>query len=150
MTAVAKKPHQYRTFRISPGDTNRLAIVFDPVAEQVPFITCVEIFDVGGKTSPNVHHRAHEMFFVLKGQGQAFCNGERTAINTGDSLLLPPGATMSYDINGFSQTMKTAGVALITDPELIKQKSRDFYWFSPIIEPQLAHKTAELVVQPAT
>ena len=92
MPAVKKSPREYRAFRISPGDTNRLAIVFDPVGEQTPFIACVEIFDVAGRTPPNVHVRAHEMFFVLKGEGLAHADGEAFPIRTGDSLLLPPGS----------------------------------------------------------
>jgi len=92
MPAVKKSPREYRAFRISPGDTNRLAIVFDPVGEQTSFIACVEIFDVAGRTPPNVHVRAHEMFFVLKGEGLAHADGESFPIRAGDSLLLPPGS----------------------------------------------------------
>ena len=92
MPAVKKSPSEYRAFRISPGDTNRLAIIFDPVGEQTSFIACVEIFDVGGRTPPNVHVRAHEMFFVLKGEGLAHADGESFPIRAGDSLLLPPGS----------------------------------------------------------
>ena len=92
MPAVKKSPSEYRAFRISPGDTNRLAIVFDPVGEQTSFIACVEIFDVAGRTPPNVHVRAHEMFFVLKGEGLAHADGESFPIRAGDSLLLPPGS----------------------------------------------------------
>ena len=92
MPAIKKSPSEYRAFRISPGDTNRLAIVFDPVGEQTSFIACVEIFDVAGRTPPNVHVRAHEMFFVLKGEGLAHADGESFPIRAGDSLLLPPGS----------------------------------------------------------
>jgi mannose-6-phosphate isomerase-like protein (cupin superfamily) len=92
MPAVKKSPSEYRAFRISPGDTNRLAIVFDPVGEQTSFIACVEIFDVAGRTPPNVHVRAHEMFFVLKGEGLTHADGESFPIRAGDSLLLPPGS----------------------------------------------------------
>ena len=95
MPAVKKSPREYRAFRISPGDTNRLAILFDPVGEQTSFIACVEIFDVAGRTPPNVHARAHEMFFVLKGEGLAHADGESFPIRAGDSLLLPRGRPTS-------------------------------------------------------
>lgn len=36
----------------------------------------------------------------------------------------------------------------IDDPALVKLKSRDFYWYSPILKTELKHLTADLVVQP--
>ena len=92
MPPVKKSVADYRAFRISPGDTNRLAIIFDPAGEATSFIACVEIFDVGGRTPPNVHQRAHEMFFVLKGEGVAHADGATLPVKAGDSLLLPPGS----------------------------------------------------------
>jgi mannose-6-phosphate isomerase-like protein (cupin superfamily) len=50
----------------------------------------VEIFDVGGKTPPNRHQLAVEVFFVLKGEGLATCDGKTVPIKAGDSLLVPP------------------------------------------------------------
>lgn len=41
-----------------------------------------------------------------------------------------------------------AGIEMIDDPILVKQKSRDFYWYSPILKPQLRDKFAELVAVP--
>ena len=100
MPAIKKSPGEYRAFRISPGDSNRLAIVFDPPGEGTRFIACVEIFDVGGRTPPNAHLRAHEMFFVLKGQGVAHADGQAVSIETGDSLLVPPGSTHVIENTG--------------------------------------------------
>jgi mannose-6-phosphate isomerase-like protein (cupin superfamily) len=100
MPAIKKSPGEYRAFRISPGDSNRLAIVFDPPGEGTSFIACVEIFDVGGRTPPNEHLRAHEMFFVLKGQGVAYADGQAVSIETGDSLLVPPGSTHVIENTG--------------------------------------------------
>ena len=37
---------------------------------------------------------------------------------------------------------------VIDDPALVKLKSRDFYWYSPILKQQLKDVTADLVVQP--
>ena len=48
-----------------------------------------EIFDVGGKTPPNRHQLAVEMFFIFKGEGQATCDGKTVQIRAGDSLLVP-------------------------------------------------------------
>ncbi|MGQ4645982.1 cupin domain-containing protein [Lyngbya aestuarii] len=90
MIPVVKSPQDYQTFRISSNDSNRLAIVFDPAASDISLTFCVEIFDVGGKTPPNRHQIAVEMFFILKGEGLATCDGKTIAIRPGDSLLVPP------------------------------------------------------------
>jgi mannose-6-phosphate isomerase-like protein (cupin superfamily) len=90
---VVKSPTDYQAFRISPQDTNRLAIVFDPQIANMSLTLCVEIFDIGGKTPPNRHQLAVEMFFVLKGEGLATCDGKNIAIQAGDSILVPPTGT---------------------------------------------------------
>ncbi|MEL6221039.1 MAG: cupin domain-containing protein [Cyanobacteria bacterium J06627_8] len=87
---IFKKPTDYQAYRISPNDTNRLAIVFDPSVSDVSLTTCVEIFDVGGKTPPNRHQFAVEMFFILKGEGLATCDGKTVSVQAGDSVLVPP------------------------------------------------------------
>jgi mannose-6-phosphate isomerase-like protein (cupin superfamily) len=87
---VLKTPKDYQAYRISPADSNRLAIVFDPVIANMSLTYCVEIFDVGGKTPPNRHQLAVEMFFILKGEGLASCDGKTVPIQAGDSILVPP------------------------------------------------------------
>ena len=89
MIPDVKSPKDYQAFRISPHDTNRLAIVFDPMTDNISFTFCVEIFDVGGKTPPNRHLHAAEMFFILKGEGRATCDGKTVPIRAGDSILVP-------------------------------------------------------------
>jgi FAD/FMN-containing dehydrogenase len=39
---------------------------------------------------------------------------------------------------------------ILTDPQLVQQLSRDFYWYSPILRQLLQNKTADFVVQPLT
>ncbi|MEO1131269.1 MAG: cupin domain-containing protein [Cyanobacteria bacterium J06639_1] len=87
---TVRSPRDYRAYRISPHDTNRLALVFDPTSDDVTFTCCVEIYDVGGKTPPNRHQHAAEMFFILKGEGRAHCDGKVVELRSGDSLLVPP------------------------------------------------------------
>ncbi|TCU29295.1 FAD/FMN-containing dehydrogenase [Rhizobium azibense] len=41
-----------------------------------------------------------------------------------------------------------AGIAIEDNPALVRQKSRDFYWYSPILKAQLDNVTADLVVTP--
>jgi hypothetical protein len=40
------------------------------------------------------------------------------------------------------------GIAVEDNPALVRQKSRDFYWYSPILKGQLDGVTADLVVTP--
>lgn len=86
-----RRARDCRVSRISPADTNKFVMTVDPIADKTPFISVVEIFDVGGKTPPNTHQDAHEMFYVLSGRGRAHCNGESFDIEKGDTLVLPPG-----------------------------------------------------------
>jgi mannose-6-phosphate isomerase-like protein (cupin superfamily) len=87
---VFKSPSNYQAYRINPESTNRLAIVFDPMSTRMPLTYCVEIFDVGGKTLPHRHQMAVEMFFVLKGEGVAMCDGKAVEICAGDSVMVTP------------------------------------------------------------
>ena len=100
MILVAKSPQDYQAFRISPGDTNKLAIVFDSATADISLTVCVEIFDVGGKTPPNRHQRAVEMFFILQGKGKATCDGKTVTMKAGDSLLVPPTGTHVIENTG--------------------------------------------------
>ncbi|MEO1351697.1 MAG: cupin domain-containing protein [Cyanobacteria bacterium J06635_15] len=100
---VFKSPGDYQAYRISPGDTNRLAIVFDPMVANMSLTYCVEIFDVGGKTPPNRHQIAVEMFFILKGEGRATCDGKTITIQAGDSVLVPPNGVHVLENTGDSR-----------------------------------------------
>ena len=100
---VIKSPKDYQAYRISPHDTNRLAIVFDPAIANTSLTCCVEIFDIGGKTPPNRHQLAVEMFFILKGEGMASCDGKTVRIKAGDSLLVPPTGTHVIENTGPSR-----------------------------------------------
>jgi mannose-6-phosphate isomerase-like protein (cupin superfamily) len=97
---VFKSPNDYQAYRISPESTNRLAIVFDPMNTRMSLTYCVEIFDVGGKTPPNRHQMAVEMFFVLKGEGVAMCDGKAVDIRAGDSVMVPPAGVHAIENTG--------------------------------------------------
>jgi mannose-6-phosphate isomerase-like protein (cupin superfamily) len=51
----------------------------------------VEIFEPGGRTPPNTHSIAEEVFFVLAGTGRAVAGGETRDIGLGNAIVLPPG-----------------------------------------------------------
>ncbi|MBW4567766.1 MAG: cupin domain-containing protein [Tolypothrix carrinoi HA7290-LM1] len=100
---VVKSPKDYQTYRISPDATNRLAIIFDSATANSSLTSCIEIFDVGGETPPNRHQWALEMFFVIKGEGLAVCDGKSVEIKAGDSLLVPPTGTHLIKNTGSSR-----------------------------------------------
>ncbi len=89
MIPVIKTAKDYQVYRIKPEDTNRVAIVFDPDSADDSLTVCVEIFDPEGATPPHRHNFAVEIFFILKGEGMAICDGKEVPLNTGDSVLMP-------------------------------------------------------------
>lgn len=95
--AIRKSMGACPAFRISNGDTNYFALVFDKESENCDLVAVVEIFEPGGRTPPNGHMRAHEMFFVLEGEGDAYANGECTRIVKGDALMIMPGTAHAIE-----------------------------------------------------
>ena len=93
MEPLAKAPSAYRAYRIEASSTNRLVLVFDPIADDVPFVHCVEIWDEGGSQPPNVHPNAEEIFYILEGHAVARCEGRTFTLEAGDSFLARRGQT---------------------------------------------------------
>ena len=89
--AIVRPVESLETFRISATDTNRMALIADPIRDKVPFTAIVEIFDPHGKTPPNIHQEAFELFFVLSGRGFAYCDGKQFEVGPGDSFVVRPG-----------------------------------------------------------
>lgn len=81
----------FRAFRF-PRQTNRLAFVFDPSELGLSVSFGVEVFEPGHHTPLHIHKTAHELFFVLAGEGVAFCGGQRFTVRAGDCVVFPPGA----------------------------------------------------------
>lgn len=46
----------------------------------------------GGSTQRHYHRLAEEFYFILEGCGQIEIDGETRAVETGDAILIPPGA----------------------------------------------------------
>lgn len=88
---IARRAADLVAFRISPNDSNYFACMLDPLADGVSFTLVVEIFEPGGKTPPNAHSIAEEVFFVMAGSGRAYCDGASREIGAGDVLVLRPG-----------------------------------------------------------
>lgn len=60
MIPVLKSPQDYQAYRISPEDTNRLAIIFDPIIANASLNACLKIFDIGRQIPFNRHNFAVE------------------------------------------------------------------------------------------
>ena len=54
----------------------------------------------------------------------------------------------AYDLERLKQ--RIAGIRLEDNPSLVRQKSRDFYWYSPVLKRQLDAVTGDLIVAPAS
>jgi FAD/FMN-containing dehydrogenase len=54
--------------------------------------------------------------------------------------------SQNYDIAAFRQAI--GSIKCEDNPVLVRQKSRDFYWYSPILKSELDHVVADLVVSP--
>ena len=55
-------------------------------------------------------------------------------------------APRAYDIPAFKRAIE--GIRTEEHPKLVQQKSRDFYWYSPILKRQLDDVTGDIVVAP--
>lgn len=95
MSLIVRRSGDYKAFQISPDDTNYMICIADPVADGdagIGFTAIVEVYRHRGKTPPNSHAVAHEMFYVLAGEGTATCDGESVDLAAGDAIVVPPGA----------------------------------------------------------
>ncbi len=101
--AIARGLLDCKVYRIKREDTNKFALLADPVGEGTGFITVIEIFDVGGKTPPNSHVAADELFYVLHGEGVAVCEGKRFPVRKGSSFLVRAGAEHVVENTGLSR-----------------------------------------------
>ena len=53
-----------------------------------------------------------------------------------------------FDIAALQKAI--TGVSVETNPQIVRQKSRDFFWYSPVLKRQLEHVTADAIVTPKT
>src|SRR3954453_625581 len=51
-----------------------------------------------------------------------------------------------YDIDGLLADI--AGIPVTLEPVVVKRRSRDFFWYSPVLNEQLNGKSADLIVTP--
>lgn len=55
-------------------------------------------------------------------------------------------APSRYDIEGLKASL--AGVPLIEERQFVRKRSRDFFWYSPILNKELADKSADIIAAP--
>ncbi len=95
MPAIVRRAESYRGFRARADDSTYFACIIDPLRptrEAARFHALVEIYPHGGLSDPEVVREAQELMFVLKGKARARCEGEVRLLETGDTLMVPPGA----------------------------------------------------------
>ena len=130
--AIAKRAADLQAFRITPCDSNYFACLLDPLADGVSFTLVVEIFEVGGRTPPNSHAVAEEVFFVMAGTGKAVAEGISRDVGPGDVLVLRPGTehvvqntgtdklyclTMMTPNEGFAELIRAGTPVQLTDED---------------------------------
>jgi len=89
---------EFKAFRF-PKQTNQLAFVFDPSELGLSLSFGVEVFEPGHHTPRHVHTTGHELFFVLAGEGDAYCDGHTIPVSVGDVIVFPPGTLHALDNN---------------------------------------------------
>ena len=105
-------------FRIAAHETNKFAMLVDPLVEKTGFIQVLEIFDVGGFTPPNEHRAADEVFVVLHGHGQATLGDATLDIKPGSVLLLRPGH--SHAVRNTGKTRLYCLTTMVPDEDFAK------------------------------
>jgi mannose-6-phosphate isomerase-like protein (cupin superfamily) len=89
--ATVRTARQYKVMKITAESSNYFAFLVDPLVDSPPtFVAVLEIYEVNGQTPRNTHQYATEMFYFLKGEGIAFCDGKESPIKAGDTLIIPP------------------------------------------------------------
>ena len=105
-------------FRIAAHETNKFVMLVDPHIEHTGFIQVLEIFDVGGFTTPNQHRAAEEVFVVLHGHSEATLGDAALHIKPGSVLLLRPGH--SHAVRNTGPTRSYCLTTMVPDEDFAK------------------------------
>jgi len=65
---------------------------------------------------------------------------------TSTRVATPPATEPRHDIDELLRAIE--GVPSITDPVAVRRRSRDFFWYSPILNEALNGKAADVIVAP--
>lgn len=83
----------------------------------------LHVVEPGKKAFPfHAHHRIHELFVVLEGEGEYRFGGERYPVREGDVLAAPTGGPEHAHqiINTGSRTLRYLGVSTMADTEVVE------------------------------
>jgi FAD/FMN-containing dehydrogenase len=69
-------------------------------------------------------------------------NLSATIERRGELIMNPSSSTLA------SLVADLGDLAIVTDPKIVRRRSRDFFWYSPILNEQLDGKSADLIVTP--
>ena len=58
----------------------------------------------------------------------------------------PRPVSSRYDVEGF--VTDAGDIPLMTDPTNVRRRSRDFFWYSPVLNRQLHGKSADIIAMP--
>ena len=64
---------------------------------------------------------------------------------------IPSGTAATHDIAGFVSDMQGGSngpVPLVSEAQTVRRRSRDFFWYSPILNAQLHGKSADIIACP--
>lgn len=94
--------------------TNRLLLVFD--SRTLPFNFALEMFDQSHTTPRHSHPAGHELFYILQGEGMAYCDGYCWPVKAGDTCVFPTGSVHAIDNTGPGKMM-TLELMVPSNPE---------------------------------
>lgn len=90
-----KRKHMRSAEGVAAVPTNALSLIFH--ARQLPFNFALEDFSPGHVTPVHRHDMAHELFYILSGEGVGSCNGESFPVSQGDFVVFPAGVEHGLD-----------------------------------------------------
>mmetsp|Transcript_8589 Transcript_8589/g.16266 ORF Transcript_8589/g.16266 Transcript_8589/m.16266 type:complete len:452 (-) Transcript_8589:62-1417(-) len=108
--------HLHGAQGIATVPTNKLLLVFD--SRTLPFNFALEMFDVDHVTPLHSHPAGHELFYILKGEGEAICDGYSWPVKAGDTCVFPVNSVHGLNNTGSSK-MCTLELMVPADPECL-------------------------------
>ena len=89
------------TYRL-PGQSNRVALVFDPRRDgslAINFTLGIEMFAAGHVTPRHTHAVGYELFVILSGTGTAQCEADTWPVGPGSVVVFRPTLTHGIDVD---------------------------------------------------
>ena len=91
-TPIIRHAEELSAFRLRENATNKMLPLLPAGMAGGTTSMMLEIWDAGGAQPENVHPDSAEIFFFLRGEGLAHCDGKEMAVGPGDLVVLPAGS----------------------------------------------------------